>query len=531
MVKIMLVEDEPFVRKCLRETIDWASLDCEICGEAADGSEALELCEKTQPDIIITDIVMDMCNGLDMIDALRSRKYDVEIIILTGYDNFDYARRALANNVSAYILKPVQNQVIIDEVLKLKEKLKEKQRLSRAVSEYTSKNRNAFLEKLISAENLTPKKCAELAAGLDITLPSDNYCMAILLPDKAPKNSESSSRTEFAALREAVSYCISTSKFFSLYCETDENALLLMVFLNHRSEKNDVDAFFLDLQRHYCNITGSTLTIGVSGIFKNTVIVQRAVSQARKALARRAVLGRNRIIQYTEQQYESGEFAILTTEQINRIVSDIKSLKTQKARETVCKWLDSAQSCTSVDMELIKNNLLELVILILRSTVQSTHSMNSVFGRTVLPTAELLKIEYISELKVWISDIISCIEKHPNACMPYTYSPMVQKSVLYIRENYPSHITIEQLAAELYVSPRTLTRLFKKETGKTFSEYLTEYRVEAAVSLLQSGNYKTYEVATLVGYHDSKHFHKIFKKITGYSPGHYRRSDGADDED
>ena len=143
-----------------------------------------------------------------------------------------------------------------------------------------------------------------------------------------------------------------------------------------------------------------------------------------------------------------------------------------------------------------------------------------------MPAVELQEIETLEELKNWTLNIINCIESQPDSCLPQGYSTIVQKAVLYIMENYSSQITIEQAAANLYISPRSLTRIFKKETGKTFGEYLADYRIKTAVYLLEHDTRKTFEIAALVGYRDPQYFHKLFKKMTGHSTGYYRKNNG-----
>ena len=147
-----------------------------------------------------------------------------------------------------------------------------------------------------------------------------------------------------------------------------------------------------------------------------------------------------------------------------------------------------------------------------------------------LPHRVNVNVGGFSDLKDWSLNIINGIGSKSDVCAPFSYSPLMQKAILYIHENYASKITIDSLANRLYTSRRSLTRCFKSETGKTFNEYLTDYRMEIAKNMLRSDTYKIFEIGNLVGYTDQKHFHKTFKRVTGHNPTYYKNasSDGGE---
>lgn len=526
MIKIMIVDDEPIVRKCLRETIDWQSYGCEISGEAANGRDALRLYEKTRADIIITDIIMSKTTGVEMIEKLREMKSDVKIIIITGYENFDYAKKAIENSVSAYILKPAKNELIIDAVLKIKNELALQKQVQKVMDEHLSRKQNEFLTALLSAESLTREQCRELSHSYGITLTTDVYSLAAVQIDKESGKKGSVTHADRLLLNEAITYNVSVTDRVIMSCEGGDNKIILLFMADNNDERMRVEDFLHKVQTKFFDISGKTVTVGLSGIFRNLAIIKRALRQAETALNAKTVQGKNKIIRYTDRMTLSDSKFVFSDIPIDDVVLKLKEMKFDASRKEINYWFDSIASCGTLNLDIVKNNILELVVLVLRSMVYNTTTMRRLFGRVIMPAVELQEIETLEELKNWTLNIINCIESQPDSCLPQGYSTIVQKAVLYIMENYSSQITIEQAAANLYISPRSLTRIFKKETGKTFGEYLADYRIKTAVYLLEHDTRKTFEIAALVGYRDPQYFHKLFKKMTGHSTGYYRKNNG-----
>ncbi|MBO5059941.1 MAG: response regulator [Clostridia bacterium] len=518
MTKIMIVDDEAIVRECLRSTIDWSEIDCEIVAEAADGIEALEVYKSSLPDIVITDIVMTFSNGLDFIANVKAVNPNVEIIILSGYNDFEYAKKALENNVSAYLLKPINNDAIINEVLKIKSRLKEKQTSNHVRA---TANRDNFLLNLLSTEYLTAEQMENLCKTFDIVLPSDKYSVAVLQIDKMHSPNLS---LALIRLKETLSYYISISKDYILTSTLNNEIVLLYVYSSSLCG-TDVCDFLALVQNHYKNTFSHTVTIGVSGIFKNLTIVQRAYKQATAALEQKAAFGTNSIIKYTEISSNPQQSSVeLTTDEMNEIIECVKSGNITQATQIINNYFTNISHLKSIDITLIKNRILELIVLLIHTMIKNSNMMYAVFNRNFFPAIEIQALEFILEIQEWTVDIITKLGECHDLCIPHSYSPALNKALLYIRANYSQKIKLEDVAKELFMSSRSLRRIFLAETGKSFQEHLTEYRIKMSVNLIENTSYKICDIANLVGYNDVKHFYRTFKKITGHNPKHYKRA-------
>ena len=162
MTTVLIVDDEYLVRRGIRETIDWQSYGFEIVGEAANGIDGYEKYKELRPDIIITDVRMKRATGLELIEKLKATDgFDSEIVIISAYDDFEYVKRALENNVSAYILKPIQEKELISVMLRMKSEQKEKrekQNLMENMVMQLPAMRNTFLKDLFEGKQRTSER-------------------------------------------------------------------------------------------------------------------------------------------------------------------------------------------------------------------------------------------------------------------------------------------------------------------------------------------------------------------------------------
>lgn len=520
MTKIMIIDDEPLVRETLRRTIEWQKYDCEIVAEAADGREAMEIYKRTLPDIIITDIVMTYSNGLDFISEVRAVNPDVEIIILSGYDNFEYAKDALKYGVSAYLLKPVSNDEIISEILKSKKKIENIKQVKKAMQKQTDIQKENFLVELLSLEDADNTQFNSLCERYQISLPSDKYSVAIFQVDNI---SADKINTTFIKLMDIINYHISTSMDYVLSSFFNNNLVVLYVY--SPLSAGDVYEFLRQIQISYNNSVGHTVTIGTSGLFKNLAIIGRAYHQAMTALKQKVLFGMNSIIKYTDiALYPEQSVIELTFDDINEIINYIKHREIDKVIQIIDAYFDKISPLKRVNIDSIKNNILNLITTLIREVIKNSNTLSLIFNRAFFPAVELQQLEFLSEIHSWIIDIIKSIGKYYDLYMPYNYSPTLTKAMLYIQENYAANIKPDDVAKKLLISSRTLSRLFLSETGKSFSKNLAEYRIKMAIHLIENTQYRIVDIAALVGYNSLNNFYNTFKKITGHHPMYYKRN-------
>lgn len=518
LLKVLVVDDENLVRFGIKNSVNWENLGCQFAAEAANGFAALSIAEKINPDIVITDVVMPKMNGMEFIEKLRKNNTDAEIIILSGYDDFNYAKNAIENNALSYLLKPIKGDELNAAIEKAADRIRKKQKSKNIYDFYTNNLKNNLLHYLLTEDTSYSEE--DIKAKYEITLPKNKYLIATIQTDRIGYQNNPQFSGKSITLND-IKAETDISKFYILSYEPDSHNVVLLIFLKNEQNICEASSLLKQIIDIFSTKFSCNLTIGVSGIFRNLSLIKRAYEQSVTALNKKAFLGNNRIIDYTVITADSADTPTLSDDNINNIITHISLFEKEKALKIIDEYFNSLTNAKSPCIKEVINNIIELSVTLIKIFVKNTELMNSVFGRTVKPALELSDFEMANDVKLWISDIITKLSDSPQIRLKKNCSPLVNETIFYIMKNYTDSISLEEIARKNFVSSGHLMRKFKQETGKNFTQYLAEFRMNTAISLLKSGKYKVYEVAGMVGYRDPDYFYKTFKKITGRNPKYY----------
>ena len=442
----------------------------------------------------------------------------METIILTGYNDFSYAKAALENGVSAYLLKPVNISELEKTMKNIRDKIENKQHTKKAVHAYITNLQEQMIMNMINKQ--TPY--VEICKSYDkrFLFPCGNYFIAIVSIDNKYKIKDSINKVSLV-LKETIEYAISVSEHYIVKCMIDCTKYLLAIFLNDSSSYESSISTLNQIRTNFNDVSGHTVTIGISGIFRNLNMISKAYTQSEIALEQKVLLGNNIIIDYTKINFNDKAEVVLTSQDIDDITEAIKRRDSEKAKNIINNYFILVKNSPGVSISSVKDSIIKLAIMIIKITVSNADMMNLVFGRIVQPTIELQSVEFLSDIQDWILNMINCTN-NLSRLYPDVRNPMVQKTIDYVISKYDQPLTLEWIAKQLFVSVRHLSRCFKQECGMTFNEYLTKYRMEKAALLFKSGKYKIYEIANLVGYQDPKYFCKLFRKTMGKNLKDYK---------
>lgn len=525
MTTVMIVDDEYLVRRGIRETIDWAGYGFQIIGEAVNGIDGYEKYKSLKPDIIITDVRMKRATGLELIEKLKALEdFDSEIVIISAYDDFEYVKKAMENNVSAYILKPIREEELISTMLRLKSKLKEereKNKLIENIAEQIPAMRNGFIKDLLEGK-ITDAETIERKCNLyELQLPTEEYTVVCMKLDDMMNVAENTKQFQ-EDLEETLSYCSELPK--SLYfvtCEISECNMALLMFHHDdnykllQSSQSPLVDFLSAVKEQFEAATGRTISVGYSLGHRGILEINSAYEEAKRALAHKSFVGNNAIIDFVTVPKTMSAALVFSNEDIEKILEAAEDGNADEAHRIIDSFFDKIKKNPSVDMESLKDVVLEMSIMILRRHFRNVEEINEVYGRRVVPSNELRKLENIKSIEAWVNDIVDRIFTVKSDVDKNGY---VFKIKEYIQKNYNLSVTAEEIAEELHISSYYLMHLFKEEEGITFNQYLTKVRIEKASEMIESGQYKVYEIAEAVGYKDAAYFSYIFKKVTGHSP-------------
>ncbi len=510
--KILLVDDEYIVRKGIIKTIDWDSIDCEVIGEAADSEEAIEMIKELSPDIIITDICMKEIDGIEMLKILKKNEVEVKTIILSGYTDFEYAKRAMEFGVRHYLLKPIESEKLIDAILSIKSEIQKEKNLTNRVT-----RQQIALRKLLEEGD-----AAELIGRTGIVIPSERFLVANLRIEKGYEDGNEVSLKYTTELLESVDYFLGIDMHYTISILVGDRNVVMIIF--ERNGKMSEGEMLKNIEKHFGLKTGKRLSIGVSRIASDINLIHELYKQTCVVLASKRNFDSNTLIYYDDVKMLQDRFEpIFSEEEKAEILDAIEVNAIENVQKIIKTTFENLTKYPNTDIEIIKDTVIELAVMMVKQSAKNLEEMQLVFGRKIQPAAEIAQLESIADIEAWFEQFLKSLASHHQFIDVNKFSTLVRAVCIYIMQNYSNKLNVDTLAKQFFISEGHLMRAFKKETNMTVIEFITEYRIYIAKNMLRDKDNKIYDVARRVGYDDAKYFSKVFKKVTGEPPNQFNR--------
>jgi len=523
MYRILIIDDEPVVREGIAETIDWASHGFILVGACRDGREGLEALERDRPDVVITDICMPFVDGLELASWIGETYPSIRTVLLTGYDEFEYAQEAVRLRVSDFLLKPItadELRVVLDRI---RGDLDEERRRAREIDliraqleESLPLLRERFLNRLIHGR-AAREETEHRRALLDLPLTGNAFVVLVCDRDTPRADEE---LTVLAIARFIESLLSDDAVVFS----TPADSLVVIVTALSRDEARPAALSYAEtISDEVSRNPGRSVSIGLGEVVSALEDVSISYGGARMALDRRPVLGAGQIITVEEARGGSG-FPVAPDQSAlrDRFVRAIRTGDAGEARNVLAELM-SLFRAAGAPREVFSVGAQRLLADTLNALEALGLSYEEIPGLAQNPFERLAAITTLETMERWFLDL----EENARTLLDtrrleHSHRKAVEAEE-YIRENYADRgLSLTAVCSALSVSKSYLSPVFKAHTGMTFVEYLTETRMERARELLAHGDLKTYEIAERVGYRDSHYFSLTFRKQTGFSPTEYR---------
>ena len=540
MLKVFLVEDEYVVREGIKNIIDWKGHGYDFCGEAGDGEVAYSMIQKLKPDIVITDIKMPFMDGITLSRMIKSEFPWIEIIILTGYEDFQFAREAIKIGVSCYLLKPVNGENLIKEVDAISEKIREKksereaaQRYEEEMRERTELDKREFFNTLVQGGKSTSELISEAKAlSIDISALRYNIMLLKIWSDKHDIGEYSNS---VVRVEEAVRNIAEENSALFFDFKVEGTALLFKGDDdNDIKKKTDraIDAMkeLFSAYKHIRYFGAVGQPVGrVSEIHTSFDWASRAFAHLYLTSENGFLVGSKeglrpennvdilseidpkhidrRLMKRFLRAGEESEITFFLEEYLNNIGDH--ALRSKMLRQYI-----------AMDVYFCVADFAENELGLTREEMEEKFPFP---GNEVLADEEKTH-DYLSEI---LALALSLREDHTLG----RYHDVIKDAIAYINEHYSDEeLSLNTLAAQVNFSPNHLSSIFKQETGQPFIKYLTDYRMNMAKELLSRTSKKSNEIGILVGYKDPHYFSYLFKKTQGVTPTQYRnKGHGAEE--
>ncbi|GIP11623.1 hypothetical protein J1TS5_37930 [Paenibacillus macerans] len=551
MYKLILADDEEDVREGLLQLIDWESVGFAVADTAENGKEAAEMVEKHVPDVVVTDIQMPFMNGLQLAEWIRGHYPATKIIILTGYEEFEYAQKAIRLGIDEYILKPFSAAELADILRKVKEQidaeLAEKENVQ-LLTEHYRKNlpvlQSLFLSSLVS-RRLRETEIQEKSQHYGLDLNGSEYMVSVLRIDAAPGRKEAAGngggdKTRMASGSISLKDTNDTQlRLFAVYNIADE------IVKGHPADKAFIhhdEVVLLSIRRHEGSedLAARTLQLleeirfSVERFLKLTVTIGAGRAAARlndavtsyeealKALDYRVILGGNKVIWI--EDVESREYVPLAVDELKEkeLVRCLKVGSDQEL-ERLLEDMFGVLADNKVSYQDFQVYLLEMLTAVIKVAKDSHADLDKLFGEGPGFLGTFAKFAHADEAKAWFLDICMKLKHSIASDRQSSYNKLVEEAKEYILANYGDHdLSIAKICRHLHISAGYFSNIFKKETKTTFVSYLLGVRMEAAQRLLAATDLKAFEIAERVGFSDPNYFSFCFRKKFGISPKEYR---------
>lgn len=515
MYNILIVDDEKFARESIKYKLATTLLEIGEVDEAEDAIDAIERIDQKYYPIIITDIKMPQMNGIEMIRNIREMKYDTQFIVVSGYNEFDYAHGALKYGVMDYLLKPVNETQLNEQVSQIIESYKMKALLleqqNHFRSEYTYQMKCAKLSdwnKLLITEK--DKQAREKLTKQMLQVDDYSFYQVILCHFE--------DAFEEKALHEVI--CPYVKEKLAKFCKEETVEVLFNIqhqrelIILHQYKKapgTDLNMRYDYLLKQLVKTYGKSTVIGIGDRVESLEQVQLSYEQALVACRNKLIKGYNQIIFFKDTRMKQEKFQSISSEQREILSYVVKTKKTLKACELICKLLEEAVGSATTYQEII-GYVTELYLIILSS---ATLNMNVELDRVFLQ--KLYHLDQIDDIKELLMKYLKdTIVEMPENILDG--EQIVKLSIQYIDTHYQEPISLETLSTTYHIHPNYLSRAFKKYSDFNFNEYLTNVKMKNAFFMLKNSDAKVQEVAEQLGYNDSKYFSKVFKKHHGFSP-------------
>lgn len=376
-----------------------------------------------------------------------------------------------------------------------------------------------FMQSVMNEEELTKEKIDEISADCSVTLPEGSYRVVFMNIDHAYR-AEASYENMRLVLTSLISDISSEYGYIAIAAKISDKYVLALLYERPRERFRDIDGLFSRLMERFLDLTGCTVTVGISSYFSKITDIPAACKQAEEALSQRIILGNNRVISYRSVPEPDSEQPRLFVNDLQMICDQIRRMNAGHALAMVDEYFHSVSKFHHINIADVRSTVLMLAMLLLHDE-ELGGIAESAFSGGFDPAEELDRCELLSEIRSWIIDVIQCISGYMSLFINGTYSRLVRDAIIYTMQNLDKPLTTSAVADHLQVSPNHFMRIFKKEFGTTYGEYLAEHRIAQAKKLLKTNKYKIYEVGDMVGYPNTAYFNRLFKKYTGHNPGYY----------
>ena len=533
MLKVFLVEDETVIREGLRDKIPWEQYGFTFVGAAADGEMALPQIRKLRPDVLITDIKMPFMDGLSLSKIVSAEFPKMKIIIISGHDDFDYARQAIEVGVEQYLLKPITRMTLRKVLLELKEKIEQEMEQSdyqtqfqNEMHEYEQLSRRRFFERVFEGK-LSVKEIYEEALRRSIEINASSYNIILFyLKEKESVMSEERINVFMSKQDDILHYYLRHPQYILFRWNVNSYGVLIK---GEPSQMDELAQRCVEHMKSVCIPLEEQLEwyVAVGKPVERLSLLPQCFQTVNHYFATRFLMPNLHILTETtladylappeDKSIDNVDSAKMDPEIIRDFLSRGSSVEIPEFVESYLYNIRDA-----LESRMFRDYVVLNIRFTITAYVESLGSTQEEYKERLENSSRDMHMKP-DEVFDYFVDMLQAAISIRDKESSYQSGKMLRKVLDYIDENYTKDtLSLNSAATAVDVSANYLSAIFSQNMQKTFIEYVTGKRMEKAKKLLRGTDKSTSEIAAEVGYKDPHYFSFVFKKTQGCSPREYR---------
>jgi two-component system, response regulator YesN len=526
-MKILIVDDEAMIRIGMRTIIPWEKHGYHIVGEAINGMEALNLVRVFQPDIILVDIVMPGMDGLDLIRVVHKELPFCKFIILSCRDDLDYYKTAISLGVSDYILK---NSVSLEGILDTVDRVAEQIRRERIFDIDDDKGKShvnhhlvltEFLNMVLRGEIRNPVQVRSKLGFLSNSFTSGQYLVLVFSAEYSETGEKYNGSLDYSIIGFGQEIINDIGKGY-IFKSFQDRIVAIVVCPDGLREDNLIEMLCRSICETIKQCLDITLTIGASERLYDFGLLQEGYNQAVTALDKQFFHGFGKIYYFNSHRENSKElleriekekqiiFNIWSPFEINSITASVQN---------ITKYLSESDSIGIYQARIIYTDILYHIIELLR---KNDININELVSENFCTVKYLEKLRSIWELNESVLNLLDRIKFGYGMKYQKKQFALINMMKRYIEDNINKRISLDGISRTVYLNPTYVSKLFKKETGENIRDYILKAKVEKSKGMLHCDRDMS-EITESLGFSSISHFIRVFKSVTGITPGQYNK--------
>ncbi len=529
MYKIILADDNPLILRALKKTIPWDRLRITVTAEAEDGASLKKKLKEYRPELLVTDIRMPGFSGLEVAKYLKEQGMDTKVIIITGYQEFQYAQQAVKLGVFDFIVKPIRDEELIRVLQKAVLQLDQEKR-AQTIRERLVEENQTYREKIESADKIVEKQVlVGLAHGRierkdDLPMLKGKKWFYVLArvksQDPSIRRETILKLREYAKGREPDVICLEIRENqeleFMFFVQKEDSASMAKIRL-----KNNL----LDMAAVVRQEEAAAVCFAVSSLSNGLENLEDMRNQAVRVMRDNFFTAREEILfawRYETVQWKQEGSIIQDLDRFYRFAEDPEEGETSEKIGELLSAMEQEAGGNEFQIKCLVSelcmNLYRRLEIGKKADQEDNPSVNQILS-------EINGLADMEQVKRYLEGFIQSLQSQSQKQNRYE-NPLAGKTVRYVQKHYSDpNLSLTGLAETLNVNASYLSRLLKKETGMNFIDLLTETRINKAKQLLEEGK-RVADVGLLVGYKDYSYFYQVFKRVEGIAPTEYKRGMG-----